>query len=173
MPRRRAAVVTSLLLAPALTGCGIGFGAQTNQPYQPAVGDNASNEQVSVLSAVVFAPSSGEGTFSAALVNGSLSEDVTLTGITGDEVEVSLAAPVVIGPERLVDLTDTGNVFVAGDGIDPGGYASLVLEFDNGEALEMEVPVVGEESVFADIVPASPPEEASTEPSEPVESTAP
>ena len=92
----------------------------------------------------------------ASLVNQDLEESDSLTGVTGDDVEVQLAAPVEIGPESLVNLADTGAVSVTGESVEPGSFARLTLEFESGQETEVNVPVVPYEDEYSEIEPAEP-----------------
>ncbi len=158
---RRLAAVSMLVAAPGLSGCGIGFGVQTDQPYQPSVGNNERGESVDVLGATVVLPYGSNGTFSASLVNRDPESEVTLTGITGDGVQVQLLEDVAVGPESLLNLSETGAVLVTfDDDAIAGGYTRLTLQFDNGESVEINTPIVNDEEEFADVVPAEAPDEA-------------
>ena len=150
--RRRLAAVAMVLLVPSLGACQY----QTDQVYQPGVGVNNREGKVDVLGAVVVSSTDGQGTFVASLVNQDLEESDTLTGVTGDDLEVQLAAPVEIGPETLVNLADTGAVSVTGESIEPGAFARLTLEFESGQETEVNVPVVPYEDEYSEIEPAEP-----------------
>jgi len=175
--RRRAAAAAMLLAATGLTACG--FGVQTNQPYQPAVGPNASEGRLSVLGATVVVQgeeTAQEGTLSTNIVNDDLSEGVTLDSVTSDDdVTVELLEPVEIGPQAGLDLSDTGAVLVTGE-LTPGAYVDLTFVFDNGTEVPIDVPVVNNLGPFADVTPAegSPSAEPSSSPAvEPTEETDP
>ena len=150
--RRRLAVVAAVLLVPSLGACQY----QTDQVYQPGVGVNDRDGTVDVLGAVVVSSTDGEGTFVASLVNQGLEQTETLTGVTGEEVEVQLTAPVEIDPESLVNLDQAGAVSVSGESIEPGRFARLTLEFESGQETEVNVPVVADEDEYAEIKPATP-----------------
>ena len=168
--RRRLAAASLAVLLPGLGACG--FGAQTNQVYQPAVGANVQGEAVDVLNAVVVSEDEGSGTFVASLVNTSLEDDDQLTGITGNDVQVELSEPVDLRSDDIVNLADAGVALVTGDRIAPGLYTRLTLEFASGQQTEVNVPIVAQEQEFADITPAEPsasasPSESSSESSSP------
>lgn len=175
--RRRAAAAAMLLAATGLTACG--FGVQTNQPYQPAVGPNQSEGRLSVLGATVVVQgeeTAQEGTLSTNIVNDDLSEGVSLDSVTSDDdVTVELLEPVEIGPQAGLDLSDTGAVLVSGE-LTPGTYVNLTFVFDNGTEIPIDVPVVNNLGPFADVTPAegSPSAEPSSSPGvQPTEETDP
>lgn len=175
--RRRAAAAAMLLAATGLTACG--FGVQTNQPYQPAVGPNQSEGRLSVLGATVVVQgeeTAQEGTLSTNIVNDDLSEGVALDSVTSDDdVTVELLEPVEIGPQAGLDLSDTGAVLVSGE-LTPGAYVNLTFVFDNGTEIPIDVPVVNNLGPFADVTPAegSPSGEPSSSPGvQPTEETDP
>jgi len=149
--RRRLAAVATVLLVPSLGACDY----QTDQVYQPGVGVNNRDGTVDVLGAVVVS-TNGQGTFVASLVNSDLNESDSLTNVTGDDLQVQLAAPVEIKPESLVNLDDTGAVSVAGENIEPGQFARITLEFESGQETEVNVPVVPYEDEYAEVELASP-----------------
>lgn len=175
--RRRAAAAAMLLAATGLTACG--FGVQTNQPYQPAVGPNQSEGRLSVLGATVVVQgeeTAQEGTLSTNIVNDDLSEGVSLDSVTSDDdVTVELLEPVEIGPQAGLDLSDTGAVLVSGE-LTPGTYVNLTFVFDNGTEIPIDVPVVNNLGPFAEVTPAegSPSAEPSSSPGvQPTEETDP
>lgn len=156
---RRLAAASLLLAAPGLTACG--FGAQTDQPYQPGVGSNVRGESLNVLGATVVLPFGTEGTFSASIANSDPSSPAQLTGITGEDVEVQLLEELAVPADGLLNLSDTGAVLVTfnDDTLSAGGYTRMTLSFDTGEEIEINVPIVNDEEEFADVVPAEAPSE--------------
>ena len=150
--RRRLAALAMALMVPILGACQY----QTDQVYQPSVGVNDRDGTVDVLGAVVVSSSDGQGTFVASLVNKDLEESNVLTDVTGEDLQVLLAAPVRIGPESLVNLADTGAVSVAGEGVSPGKFVRLTLVFQSGQSTELNVPVVPAADEYSDVKPASP-----------------
>ena len=100
---------------------------------------------VDVLSAVIVSKAPGAGTFIAGLSNNSGSEAITFeairpvndTSITFDDLE-----PREIPPLGFENLSEQGNgVGVTGD-FTAGDFVSIQLAFDNGESVEMSIPVV-------------------------------
>jgi len=148
-----------VLLVPTLGACG--FGYQTDQVYQPAVGVNNRDGAVDVLNAVVVTSSTdGDGTFVASLVNKADSDD-SLESVDGEDVQVQVSAPVEVKAGDLVNLADTGAVSVVGDGVQPGDFVRLTLQFESGQSTEVNVPVVPHEEEFSEVKLASPESSAS------------
>jgi hypothetical protein len=152
--RRRLAAVATVLLVPLLAGCG--FGYQTDQVYQPGVGVNNRVGSVDILAAVVVNSAAGEGTFVASLVNKDTKNDDTLVSVTGDDLDVQLAAPVKIASDTLVNLADAGAVSVQGKTIAPGEFARLTLTFESGQKTEINAPVVPYKDEYNEVRLASP-----------------
>ena len=66
----------ALLLAASVTaGCGAGFDAQTNQPYQAAEGANGGSGAIAVRNVLVIADDQGSGTLYGVVVNTGDSDD--------------------------------------------------------------------------------------------------
>lgn len=154
---RRVVAAALLLAAPGLTACG--FGAQTDQPYQPGVGSNVRGEALNVLGATVVLPFGTEGTFSASIANTDPTTPALLTGITSEDAEIQLLEELEVPADGLLNLSDTGAVLVTfnDDTLSAGGYTRMTLAFDSGEELEINVPIVNDEEEFADVVPAEAP----------------
>ncbi len=154
--RRRTAAVSLMLLVPLLSACGIGFGYQTDQVYQPAVGVNDTSGTVDVLGAVIVSGTEGQGTFVASLVNQAGAEDDALTAVTGD-AQGTVLSPVQIKPDALVNLADTGAVSITGDRVAAGNFVRLTLQFESGQKTTVNVPVVEDDAEYADVKTARPP----------------
>lgn len=159
--RRRLAVASIALLVPALGACG--FGEQTDQVYQPAVGVNDRQGTIDVLGAVIVSSEDGKGQFIASLVNGSTSRSDQLTDITGDGVQATVDQPVRLEPDSLLNMAqEGGGIEVSGSRVQTGNFVRLTLEFGNGQKTELNVPVVGAEGEFASITPAASPSATSS-----------
>lgn len=150
--RRRLAAVAMVVLVPGLGACDY----QTDQVYQPGVGVNDRDGTIDVLGAVVVSSTDGQGTFVASLVNQDVEQADSLTGATGNDLEVQLSAPVEVEPDSLVNLADTGAISVSGESVEPGRFARITLEFESGQETEVNVPVVPYENEYAEIEPAKP-----------------
>jgi hypothetical protein len=147
--------VALVLLVPVLGACG--FGEQTDQVYQPAVGVNDHKGQVDVLGSVVVSALKGSGTFVASLDNKNPRKAITLTSVEGSEgIEPELVAPVKIEPGTLVNLADEGAIRVTGDNVEAGGFARITLTFDTGQTSEVNAPIVPRIGSYSEVKPAIP-----------------
>jgi copper(I)-binding protein len=131
------AVCATALTAPVLSSCG--FNLATDEIYDPAAGTNSHEGAVDVLGAVVVAGQDDSGTLVAGLANNENTEAVSLTAVAGEDATADFEPIEVVG-NGFVNLADeevhvTGS-FGAGDVLD------LTLEFDNGDQVALEVPVV-------------------------------
>jgi len=68
--RRSIASAAVLLTVPALSACGVSFGAQTDQVYNPSVGVDDRSGAVDVLNALVVSGANGSGTVVALSLRG-------------------------------------------------------------------------------------------------------
>lgn len=153
--RRRLAALAMVLALPTLGACG--FGYQTDQVYQPAVGANSRSGDVDVLGAAVVSGSDGSGTFIATLVNKDLEDPATLTSITGEDgLKLQIVKPLKVEADDALNLAPLGAVSVSGDSVKAGGYTRLTLEFDTGQKTEINVPVVNKDEEFSEVSPALP-----------------
>ncbi len=140
--RRKLALTTcALALALPLTSCG--FDYATDRPYTPAAGANERSAEVDVLGAAVVATRDGAGTFIAGLANNSGSDAITFTSLAAEDGQLDIEVePREIAPLGYENLSEEGNgVAVTGD-FGAGDYLALRLEFDNGESVQIDVPVV-------------------------------
>lgn len=137
--RRQIAAAALLFTAPVFAACAQGFGAQTDQQYQPVEGISAHVGGINIdATAVVASEGSGKGTLSTTIVSDD--KKVALTSVSGDGVTTS-GLPVTI-PENTPVKVENRGVVVSGDSVEPGGYVKLTFTFDDGESTSMTVPVV-------------------------------
>jgi hypothetical protein len=155
MPARLLASAGALALAATLSSCG--FDYATDRVYTPTAGVNDRDAQVDVLSAVVVADREGEGTFVASFANNDQQEPVTVESLAGAG-ETSLTAsdfsPIEVGPGQLVNLATDGGPTVTGD-FGPGSFVTVKIGFDNGESVEMSIPVVPPCDEFEGLAPSA------------------
>jgi hypothetical protein len=150
--RRRLAVAALVLLVPALGACG--FNYQTDQVYQPGVGSDSRDGVVEVLGAVIVSSSEGNGTFVASLVNSANEDADQLTTLTAQGAQASLAGPVDLDPDSLVNLAEDGGVRITGDRVKEGNFVRVQMQFKSGQKTSLNVPVVPNEAPFDDVRPA-------------------
>ncbi len=154
--RRSIAAAAAVLAAPALSSCGVSFGAQTDQVYNPAVGVDDRSGQVDVLNALIVSEGSGSGTVVATLVNNDQVEDDQLKGIAGAgrdaDLEVRAGGETTIPADGLLNLAEDGTNFATGKRVAPGNFVEVTFSFDRGSAVTLDVPVVSaDDPAYADV----------------------
>lgn len=161
--RRRGAAVAAVLLVPTLAACG--FGAQSDQQYQPGAGVDHVVGNVDVLNAVVVSKQTGSGVFAGTLVNKTTAKSrLTSISVDGKSTPIQVSVP----GQGLVNMATDKKAAteLKGSGIKPGNYVSLVLRFDNGQTTRLQVPVWPDSGDYADVaMPGSPSSSPSGKPS--------
>ncbi len=152
--RRRLAAVATVLALPTLGACG--FNYQTDKVYQPSIGVNNRDGTVDVLGAVVVSSTDGRGTFVASLVNKDLKQGHALVSVSGESLQAEVLTPVQVAPQSLVNLADAGAVSVQGEGVTPGKFVRLTLQFDSGQTAKVNAPVVTDTAEYDGVKPAVP-----------------
>jgi hypothetical protein len=144
--RRSIAAAALLLAVPALSACGVSFGAQTDQVYNPSVGTDDRSGQVDVLNALIVSGSNGSGTVVATLVNNDQQHDDTLKSVAGAGRDSSLTVQpggdTTIPAGGLLNLATQGSITARGKRIVPGNVVEITFSFDRAEAITIGVPVV-------------------------------
>jgi hypothetical protein len=147
--RTTALSVGSLLLAaPLLSSCG--FNYATDRPNTLAAGVNNRDGSVDVLGAVIVSAQDNSGTFIAALANNDQTASVSLqslAGAGGDDLQAKSFPPRKIGPGGALNLSQEGGVPVTGT-FKAGDVVSLAVVMDNGEKINLDVPVVADSGYF-------------------------
>lgn len=142
--RRRVALAALLLLVPTLAACG--FGDQTDQVYQAAVGVNDRTGQVWVLNGLIVSDTDGSGTFAGSLTNQD-SKSAKLVSVTGAQGTVAISIP----GNSLVNLGTTGLLRLKDPAITPGAFVPLTFEFSNGQISKVSVPVVNHSGDYSNV----------------------
>jgi hypothetical protein len=162
--RALAALLLSFGLVVLAAGCG--FNAQLLKPYNPADGANkdiGEDGTLKVRNLVVVSRAKGEGILSTTLVanaaerlTGATVAPHTLEGTTGPAVPVTLAAPIELSPGALVVLTQRQPLLtVSAPDLEPGGSATVVMQFEKAGAVTLDCPVVdGTQPPWATISPS-------------------
>jgi hypothetical protein len=142
--RRTAAAVVALVvpLVALLSGCGVNFDAQTDQPYNPAAGVDDRSGAVYVINALVVSSSDGSGTVVASLVNTDQVNDDSLSGVSGPGLSVQPGGTTTIPAGGMLNLAKQGRVFVRGKNVVPGKFIQMTFSFDRGSQVKLGVPVV-------------------------------
>jgi hypothetical protein len=159
--RRTLALAGSALVLTTLTSCGFDMG--TDRVYTPAAGVNERDASVDVLNAVIVSSHDGSGTFIASFANND-PEPAAFSGLAGIDqtaVTVSGFTPVEIPADGFVNLANEGGVEVSGEFVQ-GDFVPMSVQFENGEQVEVDVPVVTNCGDFAGL--DGPSDEAACEP---------
>lgn len=171
---RRLAVPALVGLAlPLLAGCAQGFGAQTNQLYQPGPGLENRSSDVYVINAVIVTNGTGNGTLVAALMNqvhpGDRLVSTTATTSTGKALTVTGGSGTLLPTLMSVQLNDLasggfGGIRLTGT-LTAGTIATMTFTFLHAAPVTMDVPVVTQSDQFTSVdVATTPP---TTSPSTP------
>jgi hypothetical protein len=170
--RRRIAATAVLVTSPALAACGVSFGAQTDQVYNPADGVSARGGEVDVLNALIVSDTPGTGRLIGGLSNENTDKSDSITGVRGvgddQSVTFSLAGgSTTIPAGGLLQLADpsAANIVVKGtpDLVKAGGYVRLTFSFQNAQEATVNVPVLEPDETYKDVpLPSS---DGSTPPS--------
>ena len=154
--RRTLAAAVVVLAVPVLSSCGVSFGAQTDQVYNPSVGVDDQSGSVDVLNALIVSGTDGSGTVVASLANNDDQNDDSLTEVAGagkdDGLDVTVGGETAIPAGGLLNLADDGGISARGERVQPGNFVSITFSFDRGEAITLDVPVVSaDDAPYADI----------------------
>jgi hypothetical protein len=144
--RRVLAAAAVVLAAPVISSCGVGFGAQTDQIYNPSAGTDDRSGAVDVLNALIVSAHDGSGTVIATLVNNNQTRADRLTGISGtgsnSSVRVQAGGATTIPPNGLVNLADQGSISITGKNVVPGRFIDLTFSFQHGASATLSTLVV-------------------------------
>lgn len=149
----------------ALTGCGTGFGAQTSQPYDAAIGSNQRGGEVDVLNALFVDNADGTATLSAVLLNKDTSahllKSVTTTADDGTAIASTLVAPHELTPQTPYSPGKDGDIIMTGD-FPTGGFVKITFTFEGVAALTIDAPVVTRTAMYDAVAKTSATPKAST-----------
>lgn len=150
------ALVSAVLLGTVM-GCGAGFDAQTNQPYQPAAGVTVRTSDVYAVNTLVVTDGEGNGTVVTSLINQAAEPDklvaLTAKDSNGGTVEVSPLPEggIELSPQQALQTATDGAFRVSADTLHAGGLVTLAFEFESASRVEVEVPVVTASTEYADV----------------------
>ncbi|AXT86038.1 hypothetical protein C6I20_13150 [Aeromicrobium sp. A1-2] len=158
--RRRRLAATALAVTATLTlgGCGTGFGAQTNQVYQPGVGANHRGD-MDVLNTLFVMNADESATLSASIANNTDSDQtlssISVTTLDDQELQVRSATTVLL-PLPAGDLTTVGGASDAGGlqisaGATAGLYVRVTLNFSDAAPVTIQAPVVARTAEYAKV----------------------
>lgn len=155
--RRLVQALSAAVFLGAVSGCGAGFDAQTNQPYQPVPGVTVRTSDVYTVNTLVVTDGDGDGTVVTSLINQAAESDklvgLTATDTQGDTVEVSPLPDggIELAPQQAIQTATDGALRVTADTLQAGGLVTLAFEFESAARVEVEVPVVAASSQYADV----------------------
>ncbi|MPZ97468.1 MAG: hypothetical protein GEU96_21765 [Propionibacteriales bacterium] len=160
--RRSVVVVAAAAALPVLSACASNFGSPVLQPYTPSVGVNDRDTDIDALDVFIVANESGAGTLVGAIVNQADEED-SLVGVTVTEKDAEITVAIAgdsaeLPAGELVQLADEPSVSLTGDALTPGAFVEVSLDFQNGDTITFEVPVVANDGHYADVEVAEPTE---------------
>jgi hypothetical protein len=150
-----ALAAAGLAATAALTACG--FNYPTDRINNITAGVDYRDGTVDILNAAVVATQADSGTFVATFVNGSTTKTVSLQSASGDNTAIASAEaqPFALEPGGLRNLAATKGIPVSGT-FTPGQFVNISFQFDNGEDVTMNVPVVLDDGQWAGLDVATP-----------------
>ena len=154
--RRAVALVAAGLAATAaLSACG--FNYPTDRINNLTAGVDYRDGTVDILNAVVVAKAPDSGTFVATFVNGSPSKTVALQSVSGDNTAIATAdaKPFSLAPGGLRNLATTRGIPVSGT-FALGQFVTISVQFDDGESVDLSVPVVVDDGQWAGLDTSTP-----------------
>lgn len=150
-----ALAAAGLAATAALTACG--FNYPTDRINNLTAGVNYRDGTVDILNAAVVANDADSGTFVATFVNNSASKTISLENASGDNTAIASAEaePFALKPGDLRNLAATKGIPVSGT-FSPGQFVNISFQFDDGETITMNVPVVLDDGQWAGLDVATP-----------------
>jgi hypothetical protein len=156
--RRSIAAAVVLAAAPVLASCGVNFGEQTDQVYNPSNGTDNRTGQVDVLNALIVSGKKGTGTVVAGLVNNNQVRPDQLVGVSAAGAQVTLGGPTTVPAGGLLNLAEKGGVQITGSQVNPGNFVTVSFSFAHAKSVTLELPVFQHKGIYAQVpVPAASP----------------
>lgn len=144
--RRVLAVAAVVLVAPVMSSCGVGFGAQTDQIYNPTAGTDDRTGEVDVLNVLIVSGTDGSGTLVATLVNNDQNRPDRLVRVSGSgrggSVRVQMGGTTTVPAGGLVNLAKQGRIFVSSRDIVPGRFLQVTFAFQHAASATLQALVV-------------------------------
>jgi hypothetical protein len=157
--RRFALAGATVALSIAAAGCGAGFGAQTQQPYQPSEGTNANSGTIAVRNLLVLASEEGKGELHGAVVNSGKTDD-SLTQITveaadpaaqaattGEQTTVKIEGlkPTDLKAGASISFPPAEGAPVTVTGAKPGQMIKVTITFGKAAPITTSIPILTED----------------------------
>lgn len=140
-----------------VVGCGSNFDAQSQQPYQPAVGVSDRSGQIFAINSLVVTDGQGNGTVVSALINETDAEDTLQSVTAADDLGHGLKAQplpdggIPLPPRQAVQLATDGSARLNSGDLEAGRFVSLTFTFASAAPVTVDVPVVNKTSSYADV----------------------
>ena len=163
--RRAAAALVAAALPLGLAGCAT-FDAESQRVYEPVMGVSGGLAGLKLRNVVAVAESEGQAALVATIVNSGRAD--TLVGVTFPEGQARLdPTRVRVGDGEALrfgsDEPGAATASLTGPRLVPGRLVPMTFEFANAGPLELEVHVVRQAGVFAEVpVPVATQEPAHT-----------
>ncbi|MEP6665205.1 MAG: hypothetical protein ABJA81_02040 [Nocardioidaceae bacterium] len=152
---RRSALWAAAIALPLAGGCAANFSAQTNQPYQPAIGISDRSGDVYSINTLVVGDAHGNGTVVAVLINQASTTD-SLVDFSAEDADAGgletsqpAAGGVSLPSQAPAKLPDDGALQLTGDVVQPGAVVTLTFTFQNAAPITIEAPVVRQTDTYA------------------------
>lgn len=176
--RLRTALAAAALGTTLLGGCAVFSTVQTDQPYQPADGVNATFGELDLRGVLVVAETEdGPGTVVGQLVNNGPDDIMVTIGTTAD---APMQAPVTVERGSSFTLGEESSGRLASVPAAPGDVVQLQVSTQDTGQNVVTVPVLPPEGYYADVTPPSAPAvqpgstpSPSTSPGEPTPASSP
>lgn len=141
-------ISATLLLAPVLSSC---LNEATDREYTPAAGTNNRDGEVDVLGVTVVSTEAGRGSLIATFVNNSQDEPASISSIGGD-ISVENKPTIEIPARGFLNLADEDAPEVAATGdFEAGDFVNVTFELGDGTMVDLDVPVVANSGIYADL----------------------
>jgi hypothetical protein len=146
-----------LVLAGAMSGCGVGFGAQTLKVKQPADGTVASTGNVSVLDAVVVSDGSQCSVFFTLANREPQGSPLTLQSVMVGGTQATLSGPTQVPPASTLQVGGRGGAAatLSGAQLTPGTLVPLSIGVAGRNPIVMQAPVVTPTGYYATVTPGA------------------
>jgi hypothetical protein len=154
---RRSLALGAAGLAATATFSACGFDYPTDRINNLTAGVQYRDGTVDILNAAVVAKQAGSGTFIATFVNGSPSKAISLQTASGDNTSVTSvgSTPFTLQPGGMLNLA-AGKGFPVSGTFALGQFVTINVQFDDGEAATLDVPVVADDGQWAGLDTSTP-----------------
>lgn len=155
---RQVIAATVALLVPALAGCTASYGAQTSEPYLPALGESAetgSDSELKLRNVLAVAEENGRATLVGTIVNRGSADVLSGVDVANGSAEVTSGGSSV--PPGVTQIgwgeeeADVITVVLDGPDIEPGHTVPVTIRFGTAAPVSLRAQVVRNTDAFADV----------------------